>query len=178
MEKTKYDKLIRKLKNNSLIVGIILLFTVYLGISTVIKSTQDNFTIFFSEKENLDSSDELLGKTIKDSLKNDENESVSHKEKVPIKKSEINNVVDHQEKLVTYPLTVFTEPKGAMIYIQNNNNKEKSKEEYFGNSDREISLHDGEYIITVKKVGYKSDIDIVNIPERKIHRAKLQRNEK
>lgn len=104
IEKSIYEKILDKIKNNKIFAGIIIGFLIYGGISETIKYTKEN-------RENLFGNDGLLNKK-QDSKISDKNPQVANKE---IKDS----IKTLKEK--KHPTTIYIENSG-------NNNKTKKRE--------------------------------------------------
>jgi hypothetical protein len=157
---TAYDKTIRKLKNNKFIVILLLLFVCFTALVKLLDGWQTIGSVFV-QNDDLDTSivtEQPVVTPIDTVL-----EPINPPATVVVDSPSSPEVIIKQQSAPSsnqlYSLSITTTPTEAQVFIEG---------EFKGNSDRTEPLHAGSYEIVLKKEGYQTYTDIINVPRDKI----------
>ena len=141
---TLYDKVLNWLKNQPIIVGLLILILIYLGITEVIKAT----------KANKNAIEEIVSPSINKPTAQNPTDSNEIKPQ-----GNLENPSSNHRNIKLYSISIVTKPDQANIFIN---------EQFVGKSDRQVKLPKGEYRLKIEKNGYETFEDIISVPSQTI----------
>jgi hypothetical protein len=164
-KQTKHGKIIDRLKNNSIIVWIIIISTILIGLNSNIEAVKGIYGAFQTKKDTI--------RTINNTIPATVNAGVSTKVPDTTATLHIRPVtpdapVENPKKAELHEVNIISEPPGADIIVDG---------EFMGKTDRTLMLSAGDHALTIKGFG-KEHKDIITLPGHDIITVDLSKDEK